>query len=234
MFQFMHCQWQLFDSYYTGTGGQLIPVCLSSCFFFDIFDQVLLQGWGPQVQDQSFDHPHNKALQVTFNLKRPVRVIRGHGEHSNKKYAPPEGKYRYDGLYKIVEVCALLSTSRIWTDIWYRQERLKEKVESWFVSSGLRWVIPVVVMLGCCWLDGMVEASKSASSYTQFWMNIGRFIPELLLLHCATVLNVLNLAHFCWYHSLIPLVNPLSLCSPEICVPACFTYATFLSGWNQL
>ncbi|KII85751.1 hypothetical protein PLICRDRAFT_144307 [Plicaturopsis crispa FD-325 SS-3] len=57
------------------------------------------QGATVQTQDQSFMHPDNRALQVSAETKRPVRVIRGASGKS--KYAPRE-HYRYDGLY-IVE-----------------------------------------------------------------------------------------------------------------------------------
>ncbi len=70
------------------------------------------------TSDQSFEHQHNRALQVRVLLlnaslqidgnqisaetKRPVRVIRGPNKHS--KYAPAAG-YRYDGLYVVEKVC---------------------------------------------------------------------------------------------------------------------------------
>lgn len=65
------------------------------------------RSWGNDVQigDQSFEHSHNSALvvrshsgvngtdltiaQVSCELKKPVRVIRGH--QLNSKYAPAEG-----------------------------------------------------------------------------------------------------------------------------------------------
>ena len=65
------------------------------------------------ISDQSFDHPQNKALLVRAsfipmqsdggpqNTQRPVRVIRGPNRTS--KYAPEVG-YRYDSLYKVVQV----------------------------------------------------------------------------------------------------------------------------------
>ncbi|KAF8346314.1 PUA-like domain-containing protein [Amanita rubescens] len=69
---------------YTGTGGK----------DGDVY------GRKPNVTfDQSFEHQHNRALQISAETKRPVRVIRGPHKHS--KYAPETG-YRYDGLY-IVE-----------------------------------------------------------------------------------------------------------------------------------
>ncbi|KAF9483689.1 SRA-YDG [Pholiota conissans] len=68
---------------YTGTGGQ----------------EDSFSGGGPQVEDQTFDHPDNAALKKSVETKRPVRVIRGPNRDS--KYAPAKG-YRYDGLY-IVE-----------------------------------------------------------------------------------------------------------------------------------
>ncbi|CAL1715864.1 unnamed protein product [Somion occarium] len=55
---------------------------------------------GPQTLDQSFDHPHNKALLISSVTKKPVRVIRGF--QGKSKYAPAEG-YRYDGLYVVEE-----------------------------------------------------------------------------------------------------------------------------------
>ncbi|CAG7854639.1 E3 ubiquitin-protein ligase UHRF1; AltName: Full=Nuclear protein 95; AltName: Full=Nuclear zinc finger protein Np95; AltName: Full=Ubiquitin-like PHD and RING finger domain-containing protein 1; Short=mUhrf1; AltName: Full=Ubiquitin-like-containing PHD and RING finger domains protein 1 [Serendipita indica DSM 11827] len=53
---------------------------------------------GPQTKDQSFEHPHNKALCVSCDKKKPIRVIRGYKLKSI--YGPPSG-YRYDGLYVI-------------------------------------------------------------------------------------------------------------------------------------
>ncbi|KAF8350038.1 PUA-like domain-containing protein [Amanita rubescens] len=52
----------------------------------------------PQSSDQSFEHPFNKALLISSEKKKPVRVIRGFKLKS--KYAPSEG-YRYDGLYTV-------------------------------------------------------------------------------------------------------------------------------------
>ncbi|KAG8802885.1 hypothetical protein FRC17_006324 [Serendipita sp. 399] len=54
---------------------------------------------GPQVCDQTFDNPRNRALQISCETRNPVRVIRGYKLPSI--YAPETG-YRYDGLY-IVE-----------------------------------------------------------------------------------------------------------------------------------
>ncbi|CCM02292.1 uncharacterized protein FIBRA_04380 [Fibroporia radiculosa] len=62
---------------------------------------------GPQAYDQSFDNPKNRALKVSVDTGRPVRVIRGFKLDSN--YAPAEG-YRYDGLYKVTE--AWLATGK--------------------------------------------------------------------------------------------------------------------------
>ncbi|KAF7306952.1 Protein transport protein [Mycena indigotica] len=50
----------------------------------------------PQSSDQSFDNTFNRALKVSCETKKPVRVIRGFKLKS--PYAPYEG-YRYDGLY---------------------------------------------------------------------------------------------------------------------------------------
>jgi len=58
-------------------------------------------GGGTQVAHQTPDHPHNKALLISCELSKPVRVIRGHG--LNSKYAPHDG-YRYDGLYMVKSV----------------------------------------------------------------------------------------------------------------------------------
>jgi len=65
---------------YTGTGGQ----------------ENSFAGSNEQVADQTFDHPMNASLMVSYYLKRPVRVVRGANEKS--KWAPAEN-YRYDGLY---------------------------------------------------------------------------------------------------------------------------------------
>ncbi|CAE6435984.1 unnamed protein product [Rhizoctonia solani] len=53
----------------------------------------------PQSSHQSFDHSFNKALKVSSETRKPVRVIRGFKLPG--VYAPETG-YRYDGLY-IVE-----------------------------------------------------------------------------------------------------------------------------------
>ncbi|KAK7678599.1 hypothetical protein QCA50_006307 [Cerrena zonata] len=75
---------------YTGTGGR---------------EKVTNTGkqtkYGRQIEDQSFEHSHNKALLISYTNGSPVRVIRG--SKCNSKYAPPEG-YRYDGLYVIDDV----------------------------------------------------------------------------------------------------------------------------------
>jgi len=52
----------------------------------------------PQSSDQSFEHSFNKALKISSETRRPVRVIRGFKLSS--AYAPFEG-YRYDGLYTV-------------------------------------------------------------------------------------------------------------------------------------
>ncbi|KAF9234623.1 SRA-YDG [Melanogaster broomeanus] len=55
---------------------------------------------GIQVEDQSFDHLPNKALLISSQTKRPVRVVRG--KNGDNPYAPKTG-YRYDGLYVVDE-----------------------------------------------------------------------------------------------------------------------------------
>ncbi|KDR72876.1 hypothetical protein GALMADRAFT_252197 [Galerina marginata CBS 339.88] len=67
---------------YTGTGGQ----------------EDSFGGAGPQVADQTFDHPSNAALKKSVETKYPVRVVRGPNRGS--RYAPESG-YRYDGLYTV-------------------------------------------------------------------------------------------------------------------------------------
>ncbi|KAM6490769.1 PUA-like domain containing protein [Amanita muscaria] len=49
--------------------------------------------------DQTFSHPHNRALKKSAEMGKPVRVIRGAALKS--KYAPSFG-YRYDGLYNVI------------------------------------------------------------------------------------------------------------------------------------
>ncbi|KAI9567312.1 SRA-YDG [Boletus coccyginus] len=51
-----------------------------------------------QIADQSLDDPRNKSLHVSFETRRPVRVIRG--KNKDSYYAPARG-YRYDGLYLV-------------------------------------------------------------------------------------------------------------------------------------
>ncbi|KAH7332889.1 PUA-like domain-containing protein [Rhizoctonia solani] len=53
----------------------------------------------PQSSHQSFEHTFNKALKISSETRKPVRVIRGYKLPGI--YAPETG-YRYDGLY-IVE-----------------------------------------------------------------------------------------------------------------------------------
>ncbi|KAK7443495.1 hypothetical protein VKT23_015668 [Stygiomarasmius scandens] len=68
---------------YTGTGGQADGY-----------------GNGPQVKDQTFDHPMNGSLCRSKEIGGLVRVIRG--SHIGSKYAPVSG-YRYDGLYTVTK-----------------------------------------------------------------------------------------------------------------------------------
>ncbi|KAL0573403.1 hypothetical protein V5O48_008551 [Marasmius crinis-equi] len=58
-------------------------------------------GAGPQVKDQEWGDKGNRALNMSFHQRKPVRVIRGHVRDS--PYGPPEG-LRYDGLYLVREV----------------------------------------------------------------------------------------------------------------------------------
>ncbi|EIM82230.1 uncharacterized protein STEHIDRAFT_149411 [Stereum hirsutum FP-91666 SS1] len=53
------------------------------------------KGWnmdGPQVKDQSFEHPHNLKLRITYETGRSIRLVRA----INKGY-------RYDGMYRVTE-----------------------------------------------------------------------------------------------------------------------------------
>jgi E3 ubiquitin-protein ligase UHRF1 len=97
------------DRTYTGTGG----------YGDDKRYGGNNSSWGSsiQVEDQTFGHKDNEALyvrssrlangacltvlQISWELGKPVRVIRGHDLGS--KYAPQAG-YRYDGLYKVINV----------------------------------------------------------------------------------------------------------------------------------
>jgi len=57
--------------------------------------------WGgskKQTGPQTFAHDSNRALQVSFERQRPIRVVRGFQVGS-----PGEMEYRYDGLYDVVE-----------------------------------------------------------------------------------------------------------------------------------
>ncbi|KAJ7931415.1 PUA-like domain-containing protein [Mycena leptocephala] len=54
---------------------------------------------GDQCADQSWTRG-NKSLQLSYESKVPVRVVRGHTLGS--RYAPVEG-YRYDGLYQVTQ-----------------------------------------------------------------------------------------------------------------------------------
>ncbi|KAJ6589281.1 PUA-like domain-containing protein [Mycena capillaripes] len=55
---------------------------------------------GPQVADQSMEHPHNKYLKKSMANGQHVRVVRG--PDLANPWAPTNG-YRYDGLYSITE-----------------------------------------------------------------------------------------------------------------------------------
>jgi len=91
---------------YTGTGGRV--------------DGGSWTGHTDQVKDQTFDHPDNKALQMSAVHKRPVRVIRGGNEGSI--YAPATG-YRYDGLY-IVDQAYMEKGKSGWLVCRFRFRRL--------------------------------------------------------------------------------------------------------------
>jgi len=90
------------------SGGYEDDVDLGDCFTFTGSGGRALKGTkanpknlrtAPQSSDQSFENPFNKALKISSETGKPVRVIRGYKLSS--PYAPMEG-YRYDGLY-IVE-----------------------------------------------------------------------------------------------------------------------------------
>ncbi|KAI0303904.1 PUA-like domain-containing protein [Russula brevipes] len=91
------------------SGGYEDDVDLGDCFTFTGSGGRALKGTkanpknvsadGPQSSDQSFENSFNKALKISSETGKPVRVIRGFKLDS--AYAPSEG-YRYDGLY-IVE-----------------------------------------------------------------------------------------------------------------------------------
>ncbi|KAJ7479817.1 PUA-like domain-containing protein [Mycena latifolia] len=70
---------------YTGTGGKRESGFGAS---------------GPQVSDQSMDHPQNKYLVKSFGNGNHVRVVRGPNRSS--PWAPIDG-YRYDGMYSVTE-----------------------------------------------------------------------------------------------------------------------------------
>ncbi|KAJ8589846.1 SRA-YDG [Rhizopogon salebrosus TDB-379] len=55
---------------------------------------------GDQSEHQSFENHFNKSLLVSYETKRPVRVVRG--ANVDNYYAPSKG-YRYDGLYVVDE-----------------------------------------------------------------------------------------------------------------------------------
>ncbi|KAH9965754.1 PUA-like domain-containing protein [Russula dissimulans] len=90
------------------SGGYEDDVDLGECFTFTGSGGRALRGTkanpknlrtAPQSSDQSFENSFNKALKISSETGKPVRVIRGY--KLNSPYAPLEG-YRYDGLY-IVE-----------------------------------------------------------------------------------------------------------------------------------
>ncbi|EGN98982.1 hypothetical protein SERLA73DRAFT_137059 [Serpula lacrymans var. lacrymans S7.3] len=53
-----------------------------------------------QIEDQTFEYSYNRALQISSETRRPVRVIRG--QDKSNRYTPAKG-YRYDGLYIVDE-----------------------------------------------------------------------------------------------------------------------------------
>jgi len=89
------------------SGGYEDDVDLGDCFTFTGSGGRALRGTkanpknlrtAPQSSDQSFENSSNRALKVSSETGRPVRVIRGF--KLNSPYAPSEG-YRYDGLYVV-------------------------------------------------------------------------------------------------------------------------------------
>ncbi|KAJ6519853.1 PUA-like domain-containing protein [Mycena sanguinolenta] len=74
---------------YTGSGGRNLKGTKAN---------PLNLRTAPQSSDQTFENNFNKALKVSAETKKPVRVIRGYKVDS--PYAPYEG-YRYDGLYRV-------------------------------------------------------------------------------------------------------------------------------------
>ncbi|KAH9977603.1 PUA-like domain-containing protein [Lactifluus volemus] len=89
------------------SGGYEDDVDMGECFTFTGSGGRALKGTkanpknlrtAPQSTDQSFENPFNKALKISSETRKPVRVIRGY--KLNSPYAPSEG-YRYDGLYKV-------------------------------------------------------------------------------------------------------------------------------------
>ncbi|KAL0958379.1 hypothetical protein HGRIS_000521 [Hohenbuehelia grisea] len=54
-----------------------------------------------QIRDQSWLAGPNKALRKSFELKCPVRLIRGAGLKND--FSPYQG-YRYDGLYHVIKI----------------------------------------------------------------------------------------------------------------------------------
>ncbi|KAJ7619061.1 PUA-like domain-containing protein, partial [Mycena polygramma] len=74
---------------YTGSGGRNLKGTKAN---------PLNLRTAPQSSDQTFENSYNKALKISAETKKPVRVIRGYKVES--PYAPYEG-YRYDGLYRV-------------------------------------------------------------------------------------------------------------------------------------
>ncbi|KAJ6509570.1 PUA-like domain-containing protein [Mycena vitilis] len=74
---------------YTGSGGRNLKGTKAN---------PLNLRTAPQSSDQTFENSYNKALKISSDTKKPVRVIRGYKVDS--PYAPYEG-YRYDGLYRV-------------------------------------------------------------------------------------------------------------------------------------
>ncbi|KAF8135181.1 PUA-like domain-containing protein [Boletus edulis] len=79
-----------------------------------------------QIAHQSFDNPPNKALLVSCETKRPVRVIRGADKSNN--WAPSKG-YRYDGLY-VVDSATMRPGKAGYRMCFFELRRIKEGNEN--------------------------------------------------------------------------------------------------------
>jgi len=78
---------------------------------------------GEQAEHQKFEHPPNKALEISYHTKRPVRVVRG---KNDKSYYSPLKGFRYDGLY-VVDKAELRRGKKGFKMCFFELRRIREE-----------------------------------------------------------------------------------------------------------